>query len=237
MARATSSRAISKDHDDTRTPAIYRFDSIGAGISRRATLALISAALLIPRFARTAGCADAKDQIARFNAALLEVMSAEKRTSFAARSDALGSVVDQVFGLDQIFQISVGPYGRGLPEGQRSTLASVFRRFVVASYVLAFDGYNGKTARVLPDVRSVGMLWIVSSAFTTAGDWNAITSYVMVQSREIWRAQEKLKGLSLQFNATNLLNATYYSSCLTFGEQSCIYGAGRVVYGTLAYRW
>jgi phospholipid transport system substrate-binding protein len=153
---------------------------------------MTSAVLLFPRFARAAGGADPKDQIARFNAALLGVMRVGKGASFAARCDALGQVVDQVFDLGQILKMSVGPYWRGLPQAQRSTLASVFRGFVLASYVSAFDEYNGEMARVLPDVRTVGALQVVSSDLTRAGDETAITAYVMAESGDTWRVQDIL---------------------------------------------
>jgi len=161
-------------------------------VSRRAALALTSAALLIPRFARAAGGPDPKDQITRFNAALLGIMKAGKGTSFTARCDALGPVVDQVFDLAQILKMSVGSYWRGLPKTQQSTLARVFRDFVLASYVSAFDEYNGETARVLPDVRSVGVLQVISSAFTSPGDGSAITAYVMAETGDLWRVQDIL---------------------------------------------
>lgn len=64
-----------------------------------------------------------------------------------------------------------------------------------------------------------------------------VTLIDMELDYDLGHIDDKLKGVSLQFNATNLLNTTYLSNCITFGEQSCIYGAGRVVYGTLAYRW
>ncbi|BBK37174.1 ligand-gated channel [Allostella sp. ATCC 35155] len=46
---------------------------------------------------------------------------------------------------------------------------------------------------------------------------------------------DRLTGMQLQLNASNLFDKEYVSTC--FGANRCYYGAGRTVYATLTYRW
>lgn len=46
---------------------------------------------------------------------------------------------------------------------------------------------------------------------------------------------DRLTGMQVQLNASNLFDKEYVSTC--FGANRCYYGTGRTVYATLKYRW
>jgi iron complex outermembrane recepter protein len=64
-----------------------------------------------------------------------------------------------------------------------------------------------------------------------------IPSYTLLDltvHQDLGKLVPELKGFRAQINVTNLLDKTYVSTCSNFG---CLYGMGRTVLGTLAYRW
>lgn len=161
--------------------------------TRRALLRLGAGAFLpMDRAFAAPTEADARDQVARFNTTLISLMKAGDRATFSDRLAMLGPVVDQVFDLAGILATSVGFYWRGLPVGQQNELGAVFREFVLASYVSAFNHYDGELARVDPAVRSLGARQIVSASLSRPGSGDAATGYVMAQANGIWRVQDIL---------------------------------------------
>jgi iron complex outermembrane receptor protein len=64
-----------------------------------------------------------------------------------------------------------------------------------------------------------------------------IPSYTLLDltvHQDLGKLVPELKGFRAQLNVTNLLDKTYVSQCSNFG---CLYGMGRTILGTLAYRW
>src|ERR1700730_3695578 len=75
--------------------------------------------------------------------ALLRIMHAGSGTPFPQRFAMVAPVIDQVFGLQTILQVSVGPTWSRLPPDQQNLLLAAFRRYTIANYVSNFDNFNG----------------------------------------------------------------------------------------------
>jgi iron complex outermembrane recepter protein len=70
-----------------------------------------------------------------------------------------------------------------------------------------------------------------------AGKHTKIPSYTLLDlavHQDLGKLVPELKGFRAQLNVTNLLDKTYVANCSNFG---CLYGMGRTILGTLAYRW
>ncbi|CAM3723424.1 TonB-dependent siderophore receptor [Bordetella tumulicola] len=63
----------------------------------------------------------------------------------------------------------------------------------------------------------------------------AVTLVDAAITYDFGRMDPSLKGLNLALNASNLFDRRYVGTCIT--NLSCSYGAGRMVYATLRYRW
>ena len=81
--------------------------------------------------------------VQQLNAALIPVMKAGPRTSFAERYRTLAPVIEQVFDLDGVLARSVGPTWDSFPAAQKEVLAKAFRRYTISSYLANFDSYDG----------------------------------------------------------------------------------------------
>jgi phospholipid transport system substrate-binding protein len=100
--------------------------------------------------------ADASTTVARFYDGLLADMKAGRQVDFQRRFAMLAPVIDQVFDLQTVLAVSVGPRWTGLAPDQQDQLLGAFRRYTVASYVASFDNYAGQTLSVLPEPHPAG---------------------------------------------------------------------------------
>jgi phospholipid transport system substrate-binding protein len=178
--------SLTQDRSMTMSP-IYRRAALGG-------MAAVAAAL-VARAGRPAMAADggAVQQIQRLCGALIEVMKAGRSTPFDQRFQMLAPVIDSVFDLKTILQVSVGPAWPMMPNDQRSKLEAAFRRYTVASYVNSFDSYAGQRFEVQPDTRKLpnGDQIVKSKIIPTSGSPHEL-DYVMRNEGERWRAVDVL---------------------------------------------
>src|SRR5689334_6286196 len=109
----------------------------GGRPGRRSLLGLIVASFLWIGPGMASGRAQSAAQgaiqpVSELYAALRAVM--RSGGSFPQRFDRLAPVIDRVFDLNTILQVSVGLRWSSLDEAARRSLYSVFRAFTVASY-------------------------------------------------------------------------------------------------------
>jgi phospholipid transport system substrate-binding protein len=164
-------------------------------VSRRVLLAAVCSAAILPRVARaqaTAGSGGAAAPIVALNAALIAVMKAGDSTPFLQRYQMLAPVVDQVFDLQRIIQVSVGSYWPSLPAAQQQKLEQVFRSFIIANYVANFHNYGGEVSAVSPTTRAVGAQQVVTSTITRSSGDALRIDYVMGQTATGWAVQDIL---------------------------------------------
>jgi phospholipid transport system substrate-binding protein len=87
--------------------------------------------------------------------ALLRIMKAGGATPFAQRFATLAPVIDRVFNLSAILQVSVGPVWPSLPADQHAALLTAFRRYTIANYVNSFDNFTGQHFEIVPETKSL----------------------------------------------------------------------------------
>jgi len=163
-------------------------------LDRRRLLGLVLlAALPAAAYGADPAAAEASATVARFYDGLLADMKAGKKVDFQRRFAMLAPVIDQVFDLQTVLAVSVGPRWAGLAPDQQDRLLGAFRRYTVASYVASFDSYAGQTLSVLPDPRPCGGGEVVvqTRIVPTGGDATKL-DYVMKQTPAGWKIVDVL---------------------------------------------
>jgi phospholipid transport system substrate-binding protein len=162
------------------------------GLTRRAVLVSAAAAAVVCNLPASAETDGTLDQPLRALYAALEVaMRAGKATPFPQRFDALAPVVDQVFDLETVLQVSVGLRWDTIDATVKPHLLKAFRRFTVATYVANFDKYDGEQFQILPGARDSGTDRIVGTEIVSGGQRLRL-DYVMRDGNGIWRAVDVL---------------------------------------------
>jgi phospholipid transport system substrate-binding protein len=114
---------------------------------------------------------------------LLRIMKAGSATPFAQRFAMLAPIIDRVFDLAAILQVSVGPVWSSLPADQHAALLTAFRRYTIANYVNSFNNYTGQRFDVLPEVKSLpNGEQLVQTRITSASGESHELDYVMRQN-------------------------------------------------------
>ena len=130
--------------------------------------------------------------------ALLRIMKAGSATPFAQRFAMLAPVIDRVFDLSAILQVSVGPAWSSLPPDQHATLLTAFRRYTIANYVNSFDNFTGQRFDVLPDTKSLpnGEQLAQTRIMSSSGESHEL-DYVMRPGGGSWKAVDVLADGSI----------------------------------------
>ncbi len=172
--------------------------------SRRAVLGLALAGLVIPRIGWTLNAARGDSPLAApamaqvvapiqaLNDKLVAVMRAGRQDSFRSRFHTLAPVIDDAFDLAAILRISVGLRWGDLEAAQQASLAKVFRRFTVASYVANFDTYAGERFEIAPTLRAIGADQVVSTTLVPTNGEAVRIDYVMRQEAGAWKIVDVL---------------------------------------------
>src|SRR5579859_2373302 len=130
--------------------------------------------------------------------ALIGIMKAGHSTPFQQRFATLAPVVDQVFDLPAVLQVSVGANWSSLPPDQQSTLETAFRRYTLANYVSNFDNFTGQQFQVEPDTKSLpnGEQLEQTKIISTSGETHEL-DYVMRNVGGRWKAVDVLADGSI----------------------------------------
>ena len=162
---------------------------------RRALLALAllaAPAVLAGRARALAQGSGPAAPIQRLDDALLQIMRMGRSASFAQRSAVLTPVVQQVFDLPQILQVSVGLRWPSFPPAEQAKLLDVFTRYTVASYVANFDSYDGQHFEILPQTRAVGADRVVATQLVPRSGDPTRLDYQMRHGAAGWRVVDVL---------------------------------------------
>jgi phospholipid transport system substrate-binding protein len=171
-------------------------------IGRRGLLGLAIAASVATTTWRPASAETTGDSptapVEQLNDALIASMKAAGGTPFAQRYSALAPVVEQVFNLDAVLAASIGLSWTTLPEAEKATLTTAFRRYTVSSYVANFNSYNGQSFQVSPSARTVGSSEVVvQSQMLRTNDSPIKLDYVMRRFPAGWQAVDVLTDGSI----------------------------------------
>jgi phospholipid transport system substrate-binding protein len=140
--------------------------------------------------------------------------------------------VKSTFNLAVIMKNSTGFYWATLPAAQQQELEKVFEQFTVASYVSAFNGYNGQSFKILPEERNVGASKVVESQIVP-GDGSAPTEldYVMTNGPAGWQVTDVLLNGTISKVA---IQSSDFSSEVTSGDASQLISALKAKVATLS---
>jgi phospholipid transport system substrate-binding protein len=171
-------------------------------IGRRGLLGLAIAASVATTTWRPASAQSTRDSptapVEQLNDALLASTKAAGGTPFAQRYNALAPVVEQVFNLEAVLAASIGLSWTTLPEAEKATLTTAFRRYTVSSYVANFNSYNGQSFQVSPAVRAVGdSEVVVQSQMLRTNNSPIKLDYVMRRFPAGWQAMDVLTDGSI----------------------------------------
>ncbi len=130
--------------------------------------------------------------------ALIEAMKAGHSAPFQQRYNALAPVVDRVFDLPVVLQVSVGPTWSTLAADQQSTLEVAFRRYTLANYVSNFDNFTGQRFEVEPDTKGLpnGEQLAQTKIISASGESHEL-DYVMRNVGGAWKAIDVLADGSI----------------------------------------
>jgi len=170
---------------------------IAIGFTRRALLRGAWVVLLsgpAGSFVARAQAAGPIAPIEQLQQGLLQVMRQGKATPFAQRASGLTPIVQRVFDLPAILRVSVGPAWFRLTPDEQGRLLNVFQQYTVATYVQAFDSYDGQRFVVSPQTRSLagGTQVVHTQIIPRSGETHAI-DYVMRRAPDgAWKATDVL---------------------------------------------
>jgi len=158
-------------------------------------LAACGAALAAPRAGADAA---AVAPVRTLCDALINVMKAGQATPFQQRFTMLGPVVDQVFDLPAILQVSVGPGWVSMAPDQRAALEASFRRYTLANYVSNFNNFSGQRFEVQPETKSLpnGEQLVETKIISPSGETHEL-DYVMRNVGGVWRVEDVLADGSI----------------------------------------
>lgn len=130
--------------------------------------------------------------------ALISVMKVGHTAPFQQRYNTLAPVVDRVFDLPVVLQVSVGPTWSTLASDQQSTLEVAFRRYTLANYVSNFDNFTGQRFEVEPDTKSLpsGEQLAQTKIISASGESHEL-DYVMRNVGGAWKAIDVLADGSI----------------------------------------
>ena len=170
---------------------------IAIGFTRRALLRGAWVVLLsgpAGGFVARAQAAGPIAPIEQLQQGLLQVMRQGKATPFAQRASGLTPIVQRVFDLPAILRVSVGPAWFRLTPDEQGRLLNVFQQYTVATYVQAFDSYDGQRFVVSPQTRSLagGTQVVHTQIIARSGETHTI-DYVMRRAPDgAWKATDVL---------------------------------------------
>ena len=156
-----------------------------------AQIACLTAGLLAPLPVRADLPSGSAAPVQALGDSLLTSMKAG--ATFDQRFDTLAPVVERVFDLPALLRACVGPRWSTLSPREQATLAQVFRRFTVASYVANFASFfQGEQFEIFPDVRMIGPDQVVATRFVGQTGDGARIDYVMHERHGTWKAVDVL---------------------------------------------
>ncbi|WP_174279824.1 ABC transporter substrate-binding protein [Sphingomonas bacterium] len=129
----------------------------------------------------------ARVPVDQLDAGLLAIMKAGKAAGTGARAARISPVIDRVFDLPLTTRLSVGAAWTGFSAGDQAALVAAVRRLTIAQYASNFDGWNGETFTVAPQVESRGGDRLVRTTLASRGAAPVAISYRLRQSADGWR--------------------------------------------------
>ena len=153
---------------------------------RIAPLPLLAALTALAPVAAHAQADPARATVEQLDAGLLSIMKAGKGAGVAGRASRIAPVIDRTFDLPLLTRLSVGPAWNGFAPADQTALVAAMRRLTIAQYARNFDGWNGESFAVAPQVEARGGDRLVRTTLNGKGSSTPI-AYRLRQSGGGWR--------------------------------------------------
>jgi phospholipid transport system substrate-binding protein len=173
-------------------------------------------ALLLASTATSTFAADtdpAVTQVEALDGSLLEAMKSGPAASTAERYRKLAPVIERVFALPLMTQLSVGPSWSSFEPQQQKALIAAFSRYTIANYAHNFDSFNGQKFDVDGHVVNRGPDKIVQARLDRPNDAPVRFLYRMRDVNGAW------KVIDVYFNGVSqlILHRTEYAEAIASG--------------------
>jgi phospholipid transport system substrate-binding protein len=137
--------------------------------------------------AADSGADPAVRQIESFYAVLLDTMKRGEQLGLQGRQRQLTPIVEEVFDLPAMTQLSVGPSWSSLSESERKAIIDAFTRMTVANYAKNFAKFAGEKFVVEPAVKMRNSDKIVESKLLGSDGSSVPFNYRMHLVGDKWK--------------------------------------------------
>lgn len=167
------------------------------------------------------GAQSPRENIARLNAVLLDVMKNADGLGLKGRRVALRPVMSELYDFAFMARIAVGGYWKSLGTGDRARLVDAFERMSVATYAARFDGYSGERFEIVSDEKSVRNTILVKTRLTRlSGGPVALNYLTRDKGGDDWRIVDVF--LDARFSELARMRADYTSVIKRHGFEKLI---------------
>jgi phospholipid transport system substrate-binding protein len=147
-----------------------------------AAVALCLAIVALPSRADASG----GDTVRNLYNTLLTAMQNGPALGPRGRYARIEPVVRQVFDIQTMTRLAVGPEWASLQEGQRQQVAQAFQRYIAAIYAERFDNYSGERLQVTGERQAAGGTIITSQIVKSNGEPVNI-NYLVRNNGGVWQ--------------------------------------------------
>jgi len=158
-------------------------------ISRRAALAAITLALLLPALPGEAETSPTA-VLQGFYDTLLATMKDGPKLGFAGRYSQLRPAIDAAFDLPLMARLSIGPQWQSLSPEQQQQLTASFQEYTYSTYASRFDDYSGERFEVTPQTSQTANGPVVQTRLVKAEGDPVSINYLMKQGNGSWRIMD-----------------------------------------------
>ncbi len=139
----------------------------------------------------------AADSVKMMNAALMECMKKADDLGFRGRYKLLAPVINEVFALQFMGQVSMGSYWKDLTPEQKKQFLGLYTDWTISSYAGNFDGYSGEKFVIQKGQEEQGEKAYVLSNLVRPREETIDFNYTLRRIRDKWRIVDiKVSGVS-----------------------------------------
>lgn len=139
----------------------------------------------------------AEDSVKRMNSALLECMKRADEIGFRGRYKILAPVINDVFALPFMGQVSMGSYWKELSKEQKKLFMATYTDWTISSYAGNFDGYSGESFKIQEGQKMSGNTTLVVSNLVRPHEESVDFNYSLRRINDKWRIVDiRIEGVS-----------------------------------------
>ncbi len=137
------------------------------------------------------------DSVMKMNAALMECMKKADDLGFRGRYKLLAPVVNEVFALPFMGQVTLGSFWKELSPEQKRQFLELYTDWTISSYAGNFDGYSGEKFEIQRGHEEQGEKASVLCNLVRPREESIDFNYTLRRIRDKWRIVDiKISGVS-----------------------------------------